>query len=109
MWGTKKTTENIRLLEQRFLAHKKVVDEYMENCTKQHNEHVQHRRRLEDKLDEVLMYLKDIAETLKDNKPIIDRAHNNFITVDTIKAWALWAGAIGAAVASIAAIFKFYG
>ncbi len=108
MWGTKTTTE-IKALEQEFSAHKKVVDEYMKNCSKQHEEHINHRRRLEDKLDDVLKYLKEIAETLKENKPIIERAHNNFVTVDTIKLWALWVGAIGAAAASIAAIFKFYG
>lgn len=109
MWGIRTTTDDVRSLEQEFLAHKKVVDEYMENCTKQHSEHVQHRRRLEDKLDDVLKYLKEISETLKENKPIIERAHNNFITVDTIKTWALWIGAIGAAAASVAAMFKFYG
>lgn len=103
MWATtKKTNDRVAALE-------KVVEDHMKDCTRQHGEHVEHRRRLYDKLDEAIDYLKEISATLKENKPIIERAHNNFITVDTIKLWALWIGAIGAAFASIAAFFKFYG
>ena len=103
MWETTtKTNERIDALEQ-------VLNDHMKDCTRQHGEHVEHRQRLYDKLDEAIDYLKEISATLKENKPIIERAHNNFVTVDTIKVWALWIGAIGAAAASIAAMFKFFG
>lgn len=98
---TRKNCERIDALEQ-------VLNNHMKDCTRQHSEHIEHRRRLYDKLDEALLYLKEISATLKENKPIIERAHNNFITVDTIKVWALWIGAFGAAAASIAVMFKFY-
>ena len=78
-------------------------------CDLQHADHVEHRRRLYDKLDEALIYLKNISNILEESKPTIKRSHDNYVTIDTIKNFAVWVTAIATCIASVYAVFHFYG
>ena len=78
-------------------------------CDKQHLEHTEHRRRLYDKLDEALVYLKNISNILEESKPTISRSKDNFTTIDTLRNWALWLTAMLGCIASAAALFHVYG
>ena len=67
-------------------------------CDVRHDQHIEHRRRIDDKIDDLLSTVKQILNVLQDNTPTIDRAKNNFITLDTLKSWSLWIAAISGAI-----------
>ena len=106
LWAIKtKTNEEMENIKSRL----KMLEEHRERCESQHIEHSEHRRRLYDKLDEAIQYLKKISSTMEfieQNKETIIRTHNNYITTDTMQKWALWGSAIIGCIVAIAALFK---
>ena len=105
-------TEKIEKLEERVNSldtRVEILNEHKIQCDLQHADHVEHRRRLYDKLDEALIYLKNISNILEESKPTINRSKDNFTTIDTLRNWALWLTVILGCIASVAALFHVYG
>lgn len=108
-WVTKtKNNQEMESIKNRL----KMLEDHRERCEIQHSEHSEHRRRLYDKIDEAIAYLKKISSTMEfieQNKESITKSHNEYITKQTIKDWAGWVVIVGAAVTTIMTLIKIYG
>lgn len=78
-----------------------VLEDYQVKCQADHIHHKQYRRDTDNKMDGILTYQKSTDETVKkmlsimeEYKPTLKRSTNNYITLDTLKSWALWLAAI---------------
>lgn len=80
---------------------------HQNECDYKHDQAVEHQRRVDDKLDDLLMTVKQILVTLKDISPVVDRSRNSYVTLDGIKQFALWIAAIAAGVAGTAALIHY--
>lgn len=108
MWAIKtKMAQELEIIKARV----KMLEEHRERCESQHTEHSEHRRRLYDKIDEAITYLKKISVTMEfieQNKETIIRTHNNYITTDTMQKWAIWGSAIIGCIVAMGALFKMF-
>ena len=89
----------------------KMLEQHREQCERQHNEHAEHRRRLYDKIDEAIAYLKKISVTMEFiemNKETIIRTHNSYITTDTLQSWAKWVAVIVGGVVAVGALIRMF-
>lgn len=74
-------------------------------CDLKHEQSEQHRRRIDDKMQESIGLQKSTDDTLKaillvleSSIPTIQRSKDTYTTIDTLKSWALWIAAISGAV-----------
>jgi len=67
-------------------------------CTLKHEQSEQHRRRIDDKMQESIDTLKAILLLLESSIPTIQRSKDTYTTIDTLKSWALWIAAISGGV-----------
>lgn len=101
--------EKDRKLKQRFDAMEVDIADFKQqhkDCSVKHEQHVEHRRRIDDKIDDLLVTVKQILSVLQDNSPVVQRTKNNYIALDTLKAWAIWAVTVSGAVTILYQLLK---
>lgn len=110
MFGNRVTREEFNRLSNQQDSLQREFSEmkaHQNECDYKHDQAVEHRRRVDDKLDDLLMTVKQILVTLKDISPVVDRSRNSYVTLDGIKQFALWIAALAAGFAGTAALLHY--
>ncbi len=91
--------------------HKLVCNSKHDKCEDSQRDNHDYRRKTDSKLDGIYVVATEmltIMRSYKEYEPSMRRTQNNFITLDTLKAWGVWIAAIAGAFTAVFGVFSAF-